>query len=69
MQKHINKKFKPVEVQDNFRFQDIIDYHFKLKSFTNLIRKMEKEAMIILPLCTTIEKLSLRSLLDCEIQD
>ena len=67
--KYINKKFKPVEVQDDLRFQDIIDHCFKLKSFTNLIRKIKEKAIIILPSYTTLEKLALHSLPDSEIQD
>ena len=69
VQKCINKKFKLVEVQNNYRFQDIIDYRFKLKLFTNLMKKIKEKVMIILHLCATLEKLALCSLPDSEIQD
>ena len=67
--KHTNKKFKLVEAQDNFRFQAIINNCFKLKLFTNLIRNIEEKVMIILPSHATLEKLTLHSLPDSEIQD
>ena len=69
MWKPINKKFKPVEAKDDFRFQAIIDYYFKLKSFTNLMRKIKEKAIIVLPLHTTLEKLILHSLLGSKIKD
>ena len=56
-------------MQDNFRFQTIINYHFKLKLFTNLMRKIEEKVMIILSSCTTLEKLAFYSFPDSEIQD
>ena len=69
MQKPKNKKFKPVKAKNDFRFQAIIDYGFKLKSFTNLMRKIKEKVMIILSLCTTLEKLVLSSLPGNKIQD
>ena len=67
--KPTNKKFKLVEAQDDFRFQAIIDHCFKLKLFTNLIKKIKEKAMIILALHATLEKLILYSLQGSKIQD